>query len=139
MEKSKWIWMPHSGHLIIGDKCQFHLNTYVGKYLVSTVGEWWPERISREIHAEIYDKEWLIKNRSLIGDEFDFEYRKRFGFEEIGAGRKYETMVFNAEKSNNLCCPYKASDWISIDCDGYNTAGEAYHGHSKLCLKWSKK
>lgn len=39
MDKSKWIWMPHAGHFIGGNFCQFRLNTWVGKYIVSTVGE----------------------------------------------------------------------------------------------------
>lgn len=39
MERDKWVWMPHAGHFILGHKCQFRLCTYVGKYIVSTVGE----------------------------------------------------------------------------------------------------
>lgn len=39
MKKNKWIWMPHAGHLCVGDKCRFHLNTFVGKYIVSTIGD----------------------------------------------------------------------------------------------------
>jgi len=39
MKKEKWVWMPHAGHFVCGHRCQFKLNTYVGKYIVSTVGE----------------------------------------------------------------------------------------------------
>jgi hypothetical protein len=39
MTKDKWVWMPHAGHFICGDRCRFHLSTYVGKYIVSTLGE----------------------------------------------------------------------------------------------------
>ncbi len=31
--------MPHAGHWCMRDKCLFHLNTYVGEYIVSTVGD----------------------------------------------------------------------------------------------------
>jgi hypothetical protein len=31
--------MGHAGHFIGGNHCQFRLNTFVGKYIVSTVGE----------------------------------------------------------------------------------------------------
>jgi len=50
--KGKWIWMPHAGHLIVSSDCRFHLNTYVGGYIVSTVGEYFPDEGVREIFAE---------------------------------------------------------------------------------------
>lgn len=111
--------MPHSGHLIVGSDCRFHLNTYVDGYIISTVGEWWPERRAREIHAQIHDP--------------------KFDYEEIGAGRKYETMVFKAKKSNNKCCAYTASNWEALYFDGYNAAYEAVEGHYKMCEEWAKE
>ena len=39
MKKENWVWMPHVGHFIMGHECRFRLNTYVGGYVVSTVGE----------------------------------------------------------------------------------------------------
>jgi hypothetical protein len=139
MKKEKWIWMPHAGHFICGDRCQFHLNTYVGKYIVSTVGEMWSDSISRRIHAEVFDKEWYSKYSSLLGDEFDRAYMKKFGFEDIGCDRKYETMVFKSKKSNHKCCPYVMISGEDIDFCGYNTPEDAYKGHIKICNKWSKK
>lgn len=136
MKKDKWIWMPHAGHLIVGDKCQFHLNTYVGRYIVSTVGEYWPEKGVRKIHAQVYDLNWLQENKHLLGDTFDNAYMKKFGFEDIGCDRKYETMVFKAKKSTHKCCPYKMI-LGEIDMKGYNSAEDAYEGHLKLCEKWS--
>ena len=131
--------MPHAGHFICGDKCQFSLNTYVGKYIVSTVGELWFERSSREIRASVYDKKWLEENQSLKGDNFDYAYFKRFGFEEIGCGRKFETMVFKAVKTKDKCCPYRMVSGEDTDFRGYNTRDEATVGHYKLCKKWSVK
>ena len=139
IKKDKWIWMPHAGHLIVGNKCQFHLNTCVGKYIISTVGEYWPERNSREIHAKIYDSEWLEKNKHLLGDAFDAAYLKRFGYMEIGHNRKYETMVFKAKKSKHKCCPYEMICGEDLDMEGYNDAGLAYLGHLKMCKKWARK
>lgn len=139
MTKEKWIWMPHAGHLIVGNDCRFHLNTYVGKYIVSTVGEWWPERSVREIHAQVHDLKWLSKNKHLMGDYFDHAYFKKFGFMEIGLERTYETMVFRAKKDKvNKCCPWGMVS-SELDIDGYNDAGDAYQGHLKMCQKWSKK
>lgn len=139
MGRDKWIWMPHAGHLIVGHECRFHLNTYVGKYIVSTIGEWWPDRQVREIHAGVRDSKWFFENKALKGDNFDHAYFKKFGYEEIGAGRTYETMVFKARKADDKCCPYTASDWMEIDSGAYNTAGDAYKGHLKMCKKWSLK
>lgn len=139
MKKDKWIWMPHAGHLIVASKCQFHLNTYVGGYIVSTVGEYWPERGVREIHAAVYDATWLHENKHLRGDIFDHAYMKRFGYETIGCDRKFETMVFKARKDKNKCCPYRIIVGKDVDMRGYNKAEEARMGHLQLCDKWSKK
>ena len=96
MPRSDWKWFGNAGYLIVGHMCRFHLCTQVGGYLISTVGQYWPERPSREIHASVYDPEWLSRNRHRQGDDFDHAYMKRFGYEEIGCGRTFETMVFRA-------------------------------------------
>lgn len=137
-----WKWFGHAGHFICADKCRFHLTTKVGKYLVSTIGEWWPERGSREIHARVYDADWLAKNVHLKGNEFDFAYMKKFGFETIGFDRKYETMVFLAGepcKIKECGCGLPKILGSELDFDGYNNAGDAASGHLKMCKKWSKR
>lgn len=136
---SAWKWFGSAGHLIVASHCRFHLCTLVGKYLVSTVGEYWPERGSREIHADIYDKAWLEANRHRKGDDFDAAYMKRFGFEEIGHGRKYETMVFRAGApctSPDCRCGIPTHDGQDLDFCAYNNANEATKGHMRLCKKW---
>jgi hypothetical protein len=122
MTKEKWVWMPHPGHFICAYRCQFHLNTYVGKYIVSTVGE----------------MPYLNEEMKAITMKFRPNANKTF--EEIGSERLYETMVFKARKdSKNKCCPYDAIVSEEVDFAGYNTAEEAYKGHMKLCAKWSKE
>lgn len=69
INNQSWIWMPHAGHFCGANECNFRLNTYVGGYIVSTVGEYCP----------------IIK----LG---------KSTFEEIGRNRLYETMVFKAKK-----------------------------------------
>jgi hypothetical protein len=139
MNKDKWVWMPHAGHLCVGHDCRFHLATWVGKYIVSTVGEYWPDRIVREIHAKIHDPKWFQENVHLKGDYFDSAYFNKFGWEEIGCGRKYETMVFKAKKSKEKCCQYVQVSGEDVDFDGYNCPKKAREGHLRLCKKWSKK
>lgn len=136
--KDKWIWMPHPAHFICSKDCRFFLATRVGKYIVSTVGEYWPDRQVREIHASIYNPDWHSKNKNLKGDDYDYAYMKMFGFADIGFNRKFETMVGHAVKSKNKCCPYTMIDY-DLDFKEYETAEEAYKGHMKMCIKYASK
>lgn len=138
MKKDKWIWMPHAGHFILGDKCKFHLNTYVGTYIVSTVGELWNDQAIRRITAGIQDKEWYAQNHQLLGDNFDAAYFNKFGYEKLGAWGTYETMVFKARKSKNKCCPYEIIACEDIECERYDDPEKARAGHMKLCKKYAK-
>ena len=142
MDRSKWIWMPHAAHLVVGNDYRFHLATYVGGYLVSTVGEWWPDQTVRKIHAKVHDPQWLDANQGRKGDDFDRAYFKRFGYEEIGADRTYETMVFKAAEAPvdevEQCCPWRIVVSECFDSDGYNDPGEARRRHDELCEQWAK-
>lgn len=139
MTPDKWKWFGHAGHLCVGRWCRFHLCTDVGKYLVSTVGEYWPLRPVREIH----DPKWLAENKHLMGDAFDAAYMEKFGFEEVGCDRKYETYVF--KKTTGKCanlkclCDMPNVDWSEVDGIGANAAGDAAKNHVKYCKKWSRK
>lgn len=127
--------MPHAGHFICAKDCKFHLNTYVGGVIVSTVGEYWPDSQVRKIHAEVAGKH--IEGR---GDEYDRNYFKEFGWEDIGCGRKYETMVFKAtQDKENTCCPWRQSSGSDLDFNSYNDSNAAFAGHMAMCEKWAKK
>jgi hypothetical protein len=110
MKKENWIWMPHPGHFIAAFNCRFRMNTYVGDYIVSTVGEYIPQH------------------------KPDAEQ-----FEEIGFRRLYETMVFKAERDTASCCPWRASSGTDCDFKAYNDPGAAFEGHMELCEKWAAK
>lgn len=138
--QSTWRWFGSPGHFICGKQCRFHLCTLVGGYLISTVGELWFERPSREIHAKIHDPQWLVKNQHRKGDDFDAVYMERFGFEEIGLGRKYETMVFKAGepcRAEGCNCGLPAIDSTELNFSIYNDAGAANIGHLAMCLTWA--
>lgn len=139
--QQEWKWFGAAAHLCVGHWCRFHLATQVGNYLVSTVGEYWPERPVRESHALVHDKLWLSKHQHLRGDKFDAAYMERFGFETIGSERKYETMVFQAGTpcSRPEChCGLPELSGGELDMAGYNTAGDATRGHLAACKKWAK-
>lgn len=139
--KDKWIWMPHPAHFICSKDCKFFMSTKVGKYIVSTVGEYLPDFRVREIFAKTRGKE--IKGK---GDEWDYNYMKQIGFEELHLGGIfYETMVFKAvpsvKKSGGGCevCPFQQDSGNDLDSEYYKTSPEAFKGHYKMCLKWAKK
>ena len=122
---SEWRWFGNAGHFICSRWCRFHLTTQVGKYLVSTVGEYVHPRHGGG--SERGESEWLEKN---------------WPGEEIGLGRKYETMVFRAGKpcARPGCgCGLPEIDGKEVDFDGYNNAKDATDGHMALCVKWSKE
>ena len=138
IDESKWEWFGNAAHLIVGQWCRFHMATLIGKYLVSTVGEYWPERGSREIHAKVADPQWLAKNIHRKGDDFDHEYFKRFGYEEIGCDRKYETFVFKAGercKAKGCGCGLPDIDGSELDSLAANDAGTATKNHREMCAK----
>ena len=134
MKQENWIWMPHHGHFICGSHCRFKLNTCVGKYIVSTVGEWVPDSQIRDMFAKIRGIELVGQ-----GDAREADWLTKAGFEDIGVGRKYETMVFRSKKSTNGCCPYEMAKGRELDFKGYNKAEDAYKGHMELCQKWSEE
>jgi len=94
----------------------------------------------RAIHAQIHDPEWHEKNNSLKGDNYDYAYFKRFGYEDIGLDKKYETMVFSSMPANDeeKCCPFRIDSSKDSEMESYNSASDAYEGHLKLCEKYSK-
>lgn len=114
MKKEHWVWMPHAAHWILGSRCRFHLATYVGKYIVSTVGE-----------CPKSGEDW----------------RETQNFERVGTGKEcYETMVFLAERApNNTCCPWRQASGTDVDGKRYLTAEDAREGHMTFCKKWGKR
>ncbi len=134
--EAEWRWFGSPGHLIVADWCRFHLCTQIGAVLVSTVGEYFPDEPVREI---------LATSRGIRlegqGDARRFDYRRKIGFEALGYGRTYETMVFRT--SGDVCaepgcgCGLPSIVPEELDMEGYQTAGAATLGHLALCRKWA--
>ena len=138
LPRDQWEWFGHSGHLIVGRDCRFHLCTYVGGHIVSTVGEYLPDSSVRETIADVRGVEL-----EGIGDERRADYMRKIGYETIGIDRLYETMVFSVgeERCEKVECggcgmPI-VDDWGELDFDGYNDAASASRGHLALCEKWA--
>lgn len=119
--ESEWKWFGDAGHFICGRWCRFHLCTQIGRFLVSTVGAYVHPRHS--MGSELREREWLEAN---------------FPGEDIGWGRKYETMVFLAGEpcSEPTCgCGLPVNSGNELAFDGYNDAGAATNGHYKMCCR----
>lgn len=136
-DRATWEWFGNAGHLIVGRDCRFHLATLVGAWWVSTVGEYLPDEGSREIHAKV--RGVALEGR---GDQRRADFMRKFGWVEVGYGRKYETMVFRAgdERCATADCSCGMpipSEWDELDSGGYNDAGGATRGHYAMCEKWA--
>ena len=134
--EQNWQWFGNAGHLIVGHDCRFHLCTKVGKYLVSTVGQYWPSDGVREIIAQ--SRGVTLGGR---GDARRADYMKKIGYEEIGSGRTFETFVFKAGPPcivKDCNCGQPSIDGSELDTAGYNNAGDATRGHLRICKKWAK-
>jgi hypothetical protein len=129
--KSEWEWFGNAAHFICGHMCRFHMATKVGDYLVSTVGEMWPDSEVREIYAST--RGIALRGK---GDARAADYMKKIGYEEIGYRRKFETMVFRAGPrctAKGCKCGMPCITGHELESDGYNDAGSATIGHNILC------
>lgn len=110
MGKADWVWMGHGTHFVGRSKCGLRLATYVGSYIVSTVGEYAPGEV------------WIELNGCGPGDDPMF----------------YETLVWEAVEApdDRTCCPYRI-EGNEIERMYYETASEATAGHMAFCEKWS--
>ena len=122
----KWKWHGRAAHCCIGQWCRFHLATTVGKYLISTIGEYVHPGHSNG--SEQAEAEWI---------------RNNWPGEDVGCDRKYETMVFLAGKRCRFpecgCGIPALKNGIELAGVGYNTAGEATKGHMRICRAWAKR
>lgn len=134
-----WRWFGCAGHFICSQWCRFHLCTEVGRYLVSTVGEYVPDEPVREIHCQCHGI--TLEGR---GDARLADYMKKVGFQPLGAGpHPYETMVFRL--TNGRCavkdcdCGFPNVDYREIDGQRSMTAGGATAFHMKMCEKYARE
>lgn len=118
--QDQWQWFGNAGHLIVGQWCRFHLTTKVGNWLVSTVGEY--VHPMHGMGSEQKEADWLKKNP--LG-------------QDIGCGRKFETMVFAAGELCDCGCGLPSISGSEVDSGCYNDRKSATEGHMALCLKFA--
>lgn len=114
ISQSKWTWDGHAAHLIVGSKCQFHLATRVGDFIVSTVGEYRQSPVPG------------------IRPDGTGDYAE---FTTIGVGRLFETFVFRASGDGFG----EVDAWDEIDTEIANDHDTATANHMKMCRKWARR
>ncbi len=106
----KWKHYGHACHLIVGNKCLFHLSTVVvhdGKeMLISTVGDYYPFGAKGE-------RETLGANK----DSF------------------FETIVFEVDGYMDCGCPQHSGEGLKYRT--YSNAKDATEGHFSMCSAYS--
>ena len=109
---TEWKWFGVAAHLCVSERCLFHMATDVGDYLVSTVGEFYP-------NMNIPPERGLGK------------------MEDVGCDRKYGTCVF--KKLDGSCkCGCELPNREGSECEGVgaNDAKTAQDNHMEMCHKY---
>jgi len=90
-------------------------------------------------------REILCQSRGIRlvgqGDARLADFMRKVGFEEIGYGRTYETLVFRTTgdvcHAANCACGLPTVDYHELDGRGYTSAGAATLGHLELCRQFA--
>jgi hypothetical protein len=108
VRRERWVWMPHPAHFIGRQDCKFFLATYVGRWIVSTVGEYLPGD-ALTWHA--------------LGPGYNYETMV------FRASRR--------KKGEGDCCPWVISSGRNVDFSPYADPASAAVGHLEMCKKWA--
>lgn len=108
-----WKWFGYPGHFVGARECVFHLTTQVGRFLVSTIGDYRPLTNGQRAKK----------------------------MEEVGFGRNFETEVYLAGqpcRADNCGCGLPQIEGPLLEIAGYKTAGEATKRHMEICRYWAQ-
>ena len=113
--ESGWEWFGYPGHLCVASRCQFRMLTRVGKYVISSVGDYFPD--FNRVPGEFGERE-------TIGGS--------------GPDQFFETYVFRSDGTMEECgcCPQR--DYSEIDSKRTSTATEARDCHKRMCNKYAE-
>lgn len=93
---SERIEIDRPGHLIVADQCRFFLHTRVGKWRISTIGDWRPEHADGERWDIGLDRayETMVFELGDDGEPVDWSERASDGYStEAEAREGHEAMV----------------------------------------------
>lgn len=98
------------GHLIVAGSCRWRRHTQVGKYRISTLGNY-----------------YVNGKKDTIGSGKD-EFFESMVFKTTG----------KPDKGNEGCGCQAVVSYESLECFRYSNAGDAQKGHERLIKKYAK-
>lgn len=110
---SEIVWHGQAGHFVGWRDCQWHLCTEVNGYIISTLGEYIPNR-----------------QRNTVGQAMPLG---------LSPDDLYESMIFEVGGHCPCGCGHPTQSGSSLDMNRYKTPLEARLGHMKLVEEYSKK
>ena len=113
MDKTKIIWHGQAGHFVCWRRCIWHLCTEVNGYVISTIGEFYPD-----MH---YDNMGEMESLGLVPEQF------------------YESGVFEVGGHCSCGCGQPLQSGSALYMNRYKTPLEARLEHMKLVEEYSKK
>lgn len=119
----QWKWFGYPGHLCVGSRCMFHLLTVVGEYMISSVGDYKPEKIFDAHRSTLIDNCEGMRETIGAGDEAFFEtfVFKRAGTAECRCG----------------CGTPSPDEFSEIDGKRAVNAADATANHVEFCRKYA--
>jgi len=106
-KKKEIVWQGFAGHFIGAKKCLFRLCSAVNS------------------------------GKYVVSTVGAYQQKDNVVLEDIGLGRKFETMVFRAKKCWCGCGEWVQRDAKNIDMLPANSPKGAKANHMKLCKKWN--
>lgn len=105
--RAGWKWYGYAGHFIGGRSCAFHLSTRVGGFLISTVGDYFPNGKRETLGAEkdSWFETFVFK---CSGDDKNGNPVMDDGFTEIDSERYAKSI--DAERGHYRFCE-KYAEW----------------------------
>lgn len=88
--------LDRPGHLIVADQCRFWLHTRVGRWRISTIGDWRPPHLEGEREDIGWQRafETMVFELGEDGEPVDWNERDSAGYDNEGDARAgHEAMV----------------------------------------------
>jgi hypothetical protein len=116
MTEDEWVHCDQPHHFIGSRDCRWSRATRVGCWIVSSIGDYWPQHAGARLPPE----------RRPLGHLDD---RPAF----------YETMVFPADRVGDGCAVGGPLGWGNVTDEHYATEVEAEAGHEAMCRRWAAR
>lgn len=108
--QSDWKWFGHAGHFICAAQCRFHLCTQVGDKLISTIGDYYDHKNTRQ----------------TIGSG-PTDYFETFVFQVTGPSSCTQV---------ECQCNMPQVNWLELEGIRHETAGNAMRAHVSYCAQY---